>query len=240
MKPEAQWYLVETLARARGNLGMRNDFESKRLELNHFAGVLAGFRYLGAMSQDEEHAWHRKMVVALGHEAPEPPRPGVASAISRGVPEKRPAPPPADITPTFVRSLPGPDQEFEVFGGRLRIISIEIYDVAVALRWRVSPEPDITVVFPDESTALELDLIGLEDWAADDLRSKAQQMLRMVRLYRFELTDDVGTDYVQRGINHGGGRGVMSGEAEFRPAPPATASTLAFSWLNLSVPVPLQ
>ena len=240
MKPEVQWYLVETLARARGNLGIRDDYESKQRELSHFAGVMAAFRYQGDVTQEEEHDWYRKMLVALGYEAPDPPPPGVSQAIYLGDPEKRPPPTPAEITPTFIRSHPGPDQEFEVFGGRLRIIAIEVYDVAAVSRWRVSPEPDITMAFPDESIALELDLVGLEDWAADDLRMKAHQMLRMRRLYRFELTDDVGTDYVQRGLHHGGGAGVMSGEAEFRPAPPDTASILTFSWVNLKVPVALR
>jgi len=240
MKPETQWYLVEALARARGSIGMRDDYESKQRELSHFAGVLAAFRYAGDVSQDEEHDWYRKMLVALGYEAPDPPPPGVSRAIYLGDPENRPTAPPEEITPTFIRSHPGPDREFEVFGGRLRVISIEVYDVAVALRWRVSPEPDITMAFPDESTELERDLVGLEDWARDDLRMKAHQMLRMRRLYRFVLTDDVGTDYVQRGLHHGGGGGVMSGDAEFRPAPPETASTLTFSWLNLRVPVVLR
>jgi len=144
-------------------------------------------------------------------------------------------------SPAFIRSHPGPNQEFEVFGGQLRIISIEVYDIAVVIRWRASPEPDIARAFPSESAELERDLAGLEDWAADDLRMKAQQRLRMMRLYRFELKDDVGTEYVQRGQQHGGGGGgVMSGEAEFRPAPPPAASTLTFSWLNLRVPVPLR
>jgi len=240
VNPEAQWYLVETLARARGNLGIRDDYESKQRTLSHFAGVLAAFRYQDGMTQEEEHDWYRKMLVALGYEAPDLPPPGVAAAIHLGDPEKRPPPPPAEITPTFLRSQAGPDQEFEVFGGQLRVISIEIYDVAAVLRWRVSPEPDITMAFPDESTALELDLVGLEDWAADDLRMKAQQMLRTRRLYRFELTDDVETEYTQRGLHHGGGGGVMSGDAEFRPAPPTTASMLTLSWLNLEVHLPLR
>jgi len=104
VNPEAQWYLVETLARARGNLGIRDDYESKQRTLSHFAGVLAAFRYQDGMTQEEEHDWYRKMLVALGYEAPDLPPPGVAAAIHLGDPEKRPPPPPAEITPTFLRS----------------------------------------------------------------------------------------------------------------------------------------
>ena len=32
----------------------------------------------------------------------------------------------------------------------------------------------------------------------------------------------------------------MSGDAEFRPAPPTTASMLTMSWLNLEVQLPLR
>jgi hypothetical protein len=240
MKPEAQWYLVEALARARGHLGILDDYESKQRAMSHFAGVLAAFRYQGDVTQEEEQDWYRKMLVVQGYEPPDPPPPGVAQAIYLGDPEKRPPPLPAEIAPTFIRSQRGPDQEFEVFNGRLRVISIEIYDVAAVIRWRVWPEPVITLAFPEESAALELDLIGLEEWAADDLRMKGHEMLRRMRLYRFELTDDVGTDYVQRGQRHGGAGGVTSGEAEFRPSPPGSASTLTISWLNLRVPVALQ
>jgi hypothetical protein len=41
--------------------------------LSHFAGVLAGFRYQGLITQTEEEAWYRKMVSALGWELSEVP-----------------------------------------------------------------------------------------------------------------------------------------------------------------------
>jgi hypothetical protein len=208
--------------------------------LSHFAGVLAAFRYVGDLTQEEEHAWYRKMLVALGYELPDPAPPGAARAIYVGDPTKRPLLQSPEHSPAFLRSHPGPDQEFEVFGGRFRIMSVEIYDISIVLRWRASPEPDISLAFPGESAELERDLAGLEDWAAVDLRNKAEHKLRMRRLYRFNLTDDVGTKYFPQGHRHGGGPGVMSGEAEFRPSPPPTASSLGLSWLNLQVAVPLD
>jgi hypothetical protein len=49
-------------------VGIRDDYEAKQNGLSHFAGVLAAFRYMGDITQDEEHAWYRKMLVALGYE----------------------------------------------------------------------------------------------------------------------------------------------------------------------------
>ena len=74
MKAEAQWYLVEQLSMARGLLGIRDDYEAKQNAMAHFAGVLAAFRYVEDLTQDEEHAWYRRMLVAMGYEPLEPRR----------------------------------------------------------------------------------------------------------------------------------------------------------------------
>jgi hypothetical protein len=221
---------------------VRDDYEAKQKQLNHFSGALAAFRYTGDLTQEEQNAWHRKMMVALGYELPDLPPPGrnVAQVVYVGDPEKRPKSPPAESAPLFVRSHPGPDQEFEVYGGRLQIVAIEVYDTAVAVRWRVSPEPDISLAFPDETRQLEQDMEGLEGWAAEELRRKAEHRLRAMRLYQFLLTDDFGTEYVQRGSRSGGGSGVRSGEAEFQPPPPPAASELVLKWLGLEVSLPLS
>lgn len=239
VEPEAQWYLVEALAGARGELGIRDDYETKQNQLSHFAGVLAAFRYQGAITQEEEHDWSRRMFVALGYDLREPAPPGVSRAIYVGDPAKRPSRPESRSVPVFIRSQPGPDEEFEVHGGKLRVIAVEFYDSAVVIRWRVSPQPDVVSAFPDEAAALEHDLIGLEEWAAEDLRQKGLQKLGMLRLYRFGLTDDVGTSYVPMGSRHGGGPTGMAGEAEFR-VPPPEASLLVFSWLGLEVPIAIR
>lgn len=239
MKPEAQWYLVEALANARGQLGIRDDYEAKQRQLSHFVGVLAAFRYLGAVTQEEEHDWYRRMLVALGYEPPDPVSPGVSRAIYVGDPATRPPQPEPRNAPAFIRSQPGPDEEFEVHGGKLRVVAVEFYDSAIAVRWRVSPQPDIASAFPDEAAALEQDLIGLEGWAAEDLRQNGHQRLAMMRLYKFGLRDDLGKSYVQMGARHSGGPSGMTGEVEFQ-APPLEASLLWFSWLGLEVAIPLR
>jgi hypothetical protein len=239
VKPEAQWYLVEELSRARGHLGIRDDYESKQRQLSHFAGVLAGFRYLGVVTQEEEQDWYRRMLIALGYEVPDPSPPGVSQSTYVGDPAKRPRRPEPRSAPAFIRSQPGPDQEFEIHGGKLRVIAVEFYDSGIAIRWRVSSQPDLGSVFPDEVGALERDLIDLEEWAADDLRRKGYHQLEMMRLYKFDLRDDLGTSYIQMGSSHGGGPNGTAGEAQFQ-LPPPEASALVFSWLGLDVPIPLR
>jgi hypothetical protein len=241
VKPETQWYLVEALSHARAGLGVRDDYEAKQTGLSSFRGALAAFRYMGEITQDEENAWFRKMLVALGYELPDPAPPGVAQAIYVGDPAKRPAPlPTPPSAPIFIRSQPGPDEEFEFHGGRLRVIAVEFYDSSVLVRWRFSPEPEITSVFLEEAATLEEDLEGLEDWAKKELRRKDQQNLKRMRLYKFGLTDDIGTAYISTTSGRHGGPGEMSGETRFQPVPPAAASLLTFSWLGLEVPIPVD
>jgi hypothetical protein len=239
VKPEVQWYLVEALSNARGHLGIRDDYESKKNQLSHFAGVLAGFRYLKAVTQQEEEDWYHRMLVGLGYTLPDPAPPGFSQAIYVGDPAKRPPIAPPRGAPLFIRSQPGPDQEFEIHGGKLRVIAVEFYDSTVTIRWRVSPQPDIASAFPDEAAALEHDLIGLEEWAAQDLRKKGHETLAMMRLYKFGLQDDLGTSYVELGVGYGGNESDMTGQAEFQ-APPPEASVLVFSWLGLEVRIHIR
>jgi hypothetical protein len=118
---------------------------ARQKQLSHFAGVVAGFRYLGELTQDEEQAWCRKMLVAVGYEPPEPAGAGVAQFMYLGDPKKRPTERAVPVTPpAFMASHSGPDREFEVHGGRFRVISVECYDTAVTVRWRLAPGPKIS------------------------------------------------------------------------------------------------
>jgi hypothetical protein len=68
------------------------------------------------------------------------------------------------VLPRFVRSVPGPDAEYELRGGRLRIMAVEVYDTMVSIRWRSAPEPDVSAMFPDEAAQLAHDVEGTEAW----------------------------------------------------------------------------
>jgi hypothetical protein len=209
--------------------------------LASYFAALKAFKYLEALSEDEERDWHNRMLIALGITPPPPAGPGTTQAVYIGEPNATPrSPTPPRVLPRFVRSVPGPDAEFERYGGILRVVAAEIYDTMVAVRWRVAPEPDMSSAFPSEAIQLAHDVEGLEIWAADELRRKAEQRLRMMRLYNFDLSDDVATEYRSTGHRHGGGSDGMTGEAEFVPTPPPTAGTLTLAWLGLAVDIPLH
>src|ERR1019366_9789200 len=129
MKPEVHWYLVEQLANARADVNPKTNFGFRQHVLIGFSGVLTGFRYLNEITEEEQQDWSKRMLVALRYEVPEPGPPGTATAIYVGDPATRSKPPTeSPIPPRFIRSVPCPDQEFDVHGGKLRIIAIEIYD----------------------------------------------------------------------------------------------------------------
>jgi hypothetical protein len=164
VKASAQWYLVEMLYRARARFDVIDSHQTRRDQLSHFAGILAAFRYMGDLAQDEEHDWGNRMRTALGPEVYDVGPPGPSRAVCVGELANGPDRQQLERDPEFIRSMPGPDREFDVHGGRIRIIALDFYDSVLAVRWRVSPHPEVTSVFPDEADALELDLVGLEDW----------------------------------------------------------------------------
>jgi len=113
------------------------------------------------------------MLVAVGLSPPEPAPPGVSRSIFVGNPkdvERRAAT--QEISPTFERSIPGPEAEFDFHGGKPRVIATDIYDTAVDVRWRVAPEPDIDAVFPFEITQMARDTEGTQDWAVFSQRRR--------------------------------------------------------------------
>jgi hypothetical protein len=204
--------------------------------LSHFSGALAALRYVEEVTEEEEVDWRNRMREALGIDPPRNVLQVVlASPVARPVARSTTAPPP----PQFVRSLPGPDTEFERHGGRLRVLAVEIYDTVVSIRWRMAPEPDIDAVFASEAAQLARDVEGLDDWAAAELRKKAGRRMHQLRLFVFSLRDDVGTDYLAMGGGAGSGNNETSGDARFVPAPPSSARALTLTWFDVGIDIPL-
>jgi hypothetical protein len=240
-----KWYLIETVANARANLHARKDHEAKQALLSHFGGVLAGFRYLEAITDDDLTTWNRRMSLALGYDLPDPAPPGFSQAIYVGDPAVRQDPPEAYEAPTnLVRTING-SRQVNLYGGQLQMEAVEIYDIAVVIRWKVEPDLDIWQAFPIEAAELETDLEGLaDDWAADELRQKAGQRMRTL-LGTSDLADDAGTTYAQSGGWHRSRWGIATGsrsqgQADFRPAPPIAARTLKWTWLNTAITIPFR
>jgi hypothetical protein len=139
----------------------------------------------------------------------------------------------------FLRSVPGPDTDFEFHGGLFRLDEIEITTAKIVARWRTNRPPVISEVFPEQIAALESDLVGLEDWAAVELRRNAERHLERLALYRFRLSDDLGTHYEAEEFRRGNQSGVMEGTQAFKPGPPHTAWTLTLSCHDLDVEISL-
>jgi hypothetical protein len=240
-----KWYLIEAVANARANPYARRDYEAKQALLSNFGGVLAGFRYLQAITDDELSTWNRRMLLALGYDVPDPAPAGVSRATYVGDPANRRDPPePYEAPKHLVRTISG-SRQVDLYGGRLQIEAVEIYDVAVVIHWKVEPDLDIWRAFPVEAAELEIDLEEVaDDWAADELRQKAGRRMRTL-LGTSELTDDAGTRYVLSGGSHRSHSGTTTGtksegQADFRPAPPTDARKLKWTWLNTTMSIPLR
>ena len=218
---------------------IRDSF-TRRHELSHFAGVLAGFRYQGLVTQSEEESWYRKMVVALGWTPPDPPPAGMAQAI-RLEGDDLPSVPELDLhEPAILRSLPGSqDVVGDYHGSSFSVTGVNICDTRTVVEWRASPEPDVASLFREDFDALEAELDGIDAWAADELRKKSREAFIRGKVYIFQLADDIGTQY--QGTRHMGhyGSDVATGAVTFKPSVPETASELLVSWHEAGVSVPL-
>ena len=116
MRQEVQWYLAEALAYARGMKGVsRRENQSERI-LASFSGGLAALRYVGEVTADEENDWRERMRVALGITANRI----VVRVAGQDEPPLSVTPAPVRRVryPRFVRSIPGLDTEYELYGGR--------------------------------------------------------------------------------------------------------------------------
>jgi hypothetical protein len=240
-----RWYLIDELSRARGNHLAKRDYDQKQRVLGHFAGVLAGFRFLGAITQEEENAWNRKMLGALGYDLSDPPAPGTSQFMYLGDPAQRPEPhEPARQPRSLLRTIGGPGRTIDFHGGTLHIVGVDLYDTAVEIRWRLEPDIDIWQAFPQDAADLEVDLADVTDqWAVDELRRNATNAMRRL-LSLSDLSDDAGTTYAAGGFGcrSKSGLGVRAwseGHHAFRPTPPTSAHKLKWTWLNTTIAIPL-
>jgi hypothetical protein len=236
VRQEVQWYLAEALANVRAMKDIPQIEQRSDVVMASFSSGLAALRYVNELTDDEEQDWADRMRLALGITAN---RIAVRIADDGEPPAVMPAEPRNVPFPRFVRSIPGPDAEYDLYGGLLRIVAVEIYDTMVNVRWRAAPEPDVFAAFPDEPAQLAHDVEGTDAWAAEELKKKAEKRFRTFRLYNFGLTDDVGTGYHSTGGGRGSHGNGTTGEVNFSPAPPANASVLTITLLDVEVEIPL-
>jgi hypothetical protein len=243
VEESTKWYLIEAVSSARISRILRPDVESRRAVFRSISGALSGLRYVNAIDREEHTIWIDKVLVGLGFSPPE------RRQLGRGLysgpliyldDEDPPAPSsPLGQPAALLQSIPGPDKDFEFHGGLFRLSSIDIFPEKVLVRWQMSEPPIVSELFPEQMTALESDLEGLEDWAAAELRRKAERHLETLVLYKFSLSDDLGTAYETADHHRSNRFGPMEGAQTFRPAPPHTAWTLTLSLHDLDIEIPL-
>jgi hypothetical protein len=246
MKPveeSTKWYLIEAVSSARISRVFRPDVESRRAAFRSFSGALSALHYVNAIDRDEHTLWTDKVLVALGFSPPER-REVDGSHHSMPLIYLDDEDPPVPTSPqgqpgALLQSIPGPDKDFAFHGGLFRLSAIEIFAEKLIVRWQMSEPPIVSEVFPEQMTALESDLEGLEDWATAELRRNAQRHLEKLVLYRFRLADDLATDYETTDHRRSNRFGPMEGAQTFRPAPPHTAWTLTLSLHDLDIEIPL-
>ena len=213
----------------------------------HFSGSLNGLLYVNAIDQEEHYVWTGKMLTALGFSVPERPSSTTTEfGTTMTMPliylgdGDRPEPPPV-VRPKshLLNSVPGPDADFPFHGSLFRVYQAEVFTSSVVVSWRLTGTPNVAEIFPEEMMELETDLEGLDTWAADELRRKIVGRLEQWGLYKFTLTDDLGTVYEPKGGNRGNRFGAMEGLQVFTPAPPHTAWSLTLGWHELQIEISL-
>jgi hypothetical protein len=237
VKEQVQAYLAESLAKVRSLKGTRMQADPQVIVAN-FTGSVAALRFLGEVTVEEEEDWARRLHVALEIAPKRWESHGTRDAeafsyVGTSTYDK-------DPVPRFLRSIPGPNVEYELYGGRLRIIAVEIYDTGFNLRWHAAPEPSVLAAFPEDFRLIDRDLDGIEWRKAALVREKFNDRLRGFRLYQFDVSDDVDTQYRKSGDHHGGSINGITGEAAFVPTPPANASVLRIGWFGAEIRLPLS
>lgn len=210
MRQKVREYLAEALLNERA-LKRHRVGQPAEVVLAFFSGGLEALRYVDELTADEEHDWTEKMRVALG--------------VTRRLDTRMGSPVPLNCS--FVRSIPGPDAEYDLYGGRLRVVAVDVYDKMVTVKWSAAPESDAVAVFPEKAVQLA---------HTKSRRINPAARKRVMVIHRnFRLADDVGTPYDTLG-----GGGGSTGESLFAPAPPDNASMLTITWLPLEVDIPLS
>jgi hypothetical protein len=215
----------------------------RRGSFTHFSGTLDGLLYVNAIDWEEHYVWTGKMLTALGFAVPERPSSTTTPfGTTMTMPliylaDGDPPQPPPIVRPKshLLNSVPGPDVDYPFHGSLFRVDQVETYSSSVVVSWRLTGSPNVAEIFPREMEELEADLVGLDDWAADELRRKIERRLGQWGLYKFTLSDDLGTVYEPQGSSRGNRFGVMEGLQVFNPTTPHTAWTLTLGWHDLQI-----
>ena len=164
---------------------------------------------------------------------------GGARAMLGPIPGAPPAPPPPPPPPVpkFIRMVPGHEGELEFYGGRLSIMGVELFDDHASILWRLSPPPQRGAV-PGEKPPADVDMTGLPETERARIRTAGRSHRMPWLASRFQVTDDVGTEYGQLGSMTSSGS-VETGTIDLTPAPPPGATELTIDAIGVTIRLPL-
>ncbi len=238
MRQEVQWYLTERLVekRTRPIPPGRTTIEYRTQALGAFGATLEALRYVDELSAEEVSSWSRRMFRALGVHIDEPTGPGShAVYIGDGPPPTQERGPSMPQFPKRVdrRNL----GTCHAYGAQLKLDEVEYDDMVTAVRWTIAGPFDVDAAFPEHFAALEADVTGMDDWAAELFRDKTRENLRLWQVPVLSLSDDVGTEYEAspRGTRSQISR--MEGLTLFAPGTPSHARRLTFGWHGSTIEV---
>ncbi len=205
MDQEVQWLLAEKLLHVRisRTVPWADVISNRSRILTAFNSTLEALRYVNAISEEESVQWRDKMWRTIGLDPPGPAEPGKIRLVYLGEGEP-PQPDHESLIPRYPRRIGGPHETVDAFGGRLRIDEVEYDDSVTLIRWHMSPVPDADAAFPELAAALAADTVGMDQWAVEHFRVMNREELWRLRIPRFELEDDVGTEYSHHPISGGG------------------------------------
>lgn len=246
--PEAQRYLADRLAAVRDHRMGPAGSDAISSTLASIGGALEAFRVAGALSDEEFTDWMERAMQAAGIERrvtpPSARNNPVTAAIAESttvrsvrLPGSPGSPPVAGPEPPgqFRKLLPGRDEEVDFFGGRLRIVGIELYERGCYVLWRMAPLPDLALALPEESAALERDTEGLPESERQHVRLRHRGLFQLAS--RFRVTDDVGTQYRTCGGSSSGNSDELAGRLRLAPAPPEHARVVTVDALGYTLGV---
>jgi hypothetical protein len=140
--------------------------------------------------------------------------------------------------PRLLRQIMAPNEEHEFHGGRLQILSIDLYENEMLLRWRMAPPPDTDVALPDEVEAAEREIAELpEDEREQKRRMRRHNPFRL--LHRFVITDDAGRPHRWTSTSFGGSHGILVGELTIVPVLQEGATALVIDALGVVINIPM-
>jgi hypothetical protein len=241
VKPEAQRYLAQQLAALRKSRRRGVEAESARSAIGRYNSALRALRAVGAVSDEEFSDWMGRAVEAAGGPPAMVGRASItleSGTVVGQVASRRAALPPPEDLPTFLRLVPAPNEEYDFFAGRLRIVGVEMYETEMAVHWRMAPLPDVDAALPEEAEAGDRDTLGLPDDEREAIRLRRQRDNWRL-FHHFVFSDDAGHRYRSAGSGASGSLDVLVGRLIITPGLQEGGTTLVINAFGLVIKIPM-